>query len=162
MNTKTTMYGRAINTEENPIGNWRPSWIFRVAIKTDLEHKINTKSRTRYNSELRSSRSQHCQSIRTSKIHKVYTETSTGKQRKTKIRTLFSDFAFSFLKTAFLSVRLSEAMSQRDKPKWRNWRNSLEEGFRKGETSPRETENICQSSHHFRSPLYYGYFMSNS
>jgi len=52
VNTKTSMNSRAINAEKDPICNWRPCWILRIAIETTLKQKASQlqKSNTRTHS----------------------------------------------------------------------------------------------------------------
>jgi hypothetical protein len=110
MNTETPMNSRAINAEEDPIRYRCPSWILRIAIKTSLKqkpsqlHKSNESTHKNHRSETRSSES---------KYENTITEIKS-KSIKYKIKiTLFSDLVLSFLNTAFLSVKLSEAIEMR-------------------------------------------------
>ena len=90
MNSEIPMSSRTIDAEEDPVSHRRPRWILRVAIEAHLQKPTI--------------------------ITKRDTPKNQPKNEKPQISdpdnnsTLFSDLARSFLKTAFLSAKLSEPM----------------------------------------------------
>jgi len=103
------MNSRAINAEKDPIRYRRPCWILRIAIETTLKQKPSQLQKSNTRTHSITDLNPISRKIQNSKITEIKNENSKFQIK----RTLFSDLVLSFLKTAFLSVKLSEAIEMR-------------------------------------------------
>ena len=108
VHTKPAMNSGAIDAEEDAIRDGCPGWIFWITIETHLETKLNKFQRKDQNTRVKDLNPV----LQNSQQFNLQTEFKINlKEEKKWGKTLFSDLDLSFLKTAFLSAKLSEAIT---------------------------------------------------
>lgn len=104
------MSGRAVDAEEDTVCNGSPCRILGVTIEAHLKQKKRGKNDEIWRAKVRDLEisKQICDFP-----HQISKNEAVSSGRKGRESTLFSDLDLSFLKMAFLSIEISDAMASK-------------------------------------------------